>query len=153
LTAADSATIRALYQNFAQLESLAAWMSMERWIPSDPKPSPSTIKAGNLTNYERARAAWIADSRQEELDLPPVIPANVVIDVGSTRTTNNATMWLPAGSRLRFQPNVVVGDSVQSVLASLNLDSRTYGDWRVPSQGELTTLLTGFKPAPAYSPD
>lgn len=152
-TAADSAQIRALYENFAEYEALAAWMRMERWIPSDPEP-PGDTKEGYLPNFENARKEYLEQTREEHAGLPPLIPADVVIDAGSgVRSMNGATMWLPVAESVRYQPGNRDPGTVPVLLDELNADTnRGYGDWTVPANTDLTALLAGFTPAPGTTP-
>ena len=154
LTAADSAQIRAVYDNFAEYEALAAWMRMERWIPSDPAP-PEGTKAGNLPNYENARQEYLDQTRREHVSLPPVIPADTVIDVGPTlRTTNGAAMWMPVSSDAWYQPGNRDQGSVPGELDALNADrGLSLGDWEIPDATQLNTLLSGFSRAPGATPN
>ena len=83
----------------------------------------------------------------ESLYLPPMIPANTVIDSGPTagETTNNRPMWFPVSANLRFQPGVVGGGTVPTALVNFNHTyPHGFNDWQIPSQSTVTGLLTGF---------
>ncbi len=152
-TAADSAQIRVLYENFAEYEALAAWMRMERWIPSDPPP-PGDTKEGYLPNFENARKEYLDQTREEHAGLPPVIPEDVVIDAGpGQRSMNGATMWLPVAEAARYRPDDRGPGTVPVLLDELNADpTRSYGDWQIPANADLTALLSGFTPAAGTTP-
>ena len=154
LTADDSAQIRAMYDNFAEYEALAAWMRMERWIPSDPAP-PAGTKPGNLANYENARTEYLDQTQREHAGLPPVIPTDTVIDTGTgASTTNGATMWRPVASSARYRPGNRDAGSVPVLLDALNADvNRSYADWRIPTAANLSSLLSGFKAASGATPN
>ncbi len=155
LTSADSAQIRELYDSFAEYEALAAWMRMERWIPSEPTP-PEGTSPGNADIYENARKEYLDRTRREHAGLPPVIPADVVIDAGpgpARTTTNGAAMWQPVASAVRYQPDNRDPGTVPVALDGLNADARrSYGDWQIPTMATLRSLLSGFVPASGSTP-
>jgi hypothetical protein len=106
LTSAPSHEIRALYDALAAEEALAAWMLMERDLPTIRPFPPHPTSPGNIENYNLARRQFLGYRVSESRYLPPMIPANAVIDSGPTagETTNNRWMWLPVSANLRFQP-------------------------------------------------
>ncbi len=152
--AASSAEIRAVYDNFAEYEALAAWMRMERWIPSNPPP-PGDTKEGIIENFETARREYLAQTLEEHTGLPPVIPADVAIDAGTQPlAATSPTMWQPVASAVRYRPNHSDPGSVPALLAGLNADAfRSYGDWQIPSRADVNTLLSGFTPATGTTPN
>lgn len=161
LTTASSMELRRLYDAVAAEEELASWMLIERDIPTVTgplpyKPPPYPTSPGSIKNYELARQQALDYRISEQVNLPPVIPNGVVIDTGKlgADTTNNATMWLPAATNLRFQPGVEGKDTVPDSVVGLNARyADGFNDWRIPSQASLTTLLGGFTPAPGTTPD
>ena len=145
LTAEDSAQIRAVYDWFADYESLAAWMRMERFTPTEPGDTYAT--------YDIVRQQYLDATIKESLNLPPVIPQNVVIDggPGTPTTTNGKTMWLPSsGPNLRFNPGTTAeSGSVPIVQAAMNSSRKAgFNDWQIPSQSTVTALINGFVSTP-----
>lgn len=154
LTTEDSQQIRTLYGYYAEYEALAAWMRMERWLPSTPEPTNNA--PGDEIRFNNARTAYLRDTALEHASLPPMIPEDVVIDVGATprSTTNGATMLVPVASGNVHRPGYANRGMVPSLIDTLNADTlRSYGDWRVPSRKELTSLLADFTPAAGTTPN
>ncbi|WP_186526016.1 pentapeptide repeat-containing protein [Leekyejoonella antrihumi] len=148
LTAADSADLRNLHNQFADWEALAAWMKMERLLPSvDPSRVPAGVFPGDLAAYNQARRDFLGYRRSEAQNLVPAIPRDVVIDgstAGSTTTLTGARMYVPASTGLTYQPAVDRAGSVPRAVTELNArHAEGLNHWRVPSQAELTQLLTG----------
>lgn len=151
LTALQSSDVRNLYDQFADWEALAAWMSMERYLPAiDARRVPSGTFPGSLAAYNQARLAFLGYRRAEARNLVPTIPANVVIDGATANDSTNlagARMYLPAATGLTYRPDTDVAGSVPRAVTELNArHAEGLDDWRVPTQVELTQLLAG-KPA------
>jgi uncharacterized protein YjbI with pentapeptide repeats len=147
LTSAASREIRALYDALAAEEALAAWMLMERDLPTIRPFPPHPTSPGSLEHYNLARRQFLGYRVAEARYLPPMIPANAVIDSGPTagESTNHRQMWLPVSANLRFQPDV---DAPGTVPAALTTFNQRYPDgfnnWQAPSQNAVSALLSGF---------
>ena len=157
LTAVQSAQIRGLYDQFADWEALAAWMKMERNLPAiDADRVPSGTFPGSQASYNTARREFLGFRVSEARNLPPAIPAGVVIDAGSSVPrpgTSNTAMWIPVSGSLRFEPGVGGLGTVPGAQVDLNARyAEGFNDWQVPSQAGLTSLLGGLAAAPAKTP-
>lgn len=150
----DSATLRALYENYAEYEALASWMRMERWAPA-VAPLSDDIAPSSLTNFQYARRLYFTQLRAEHAGLPPVIPAVVVIDSGPARmTTIGATMWTPVDEGVRYVPDHTDPGSAPALLDQLNSHpGEDFGDWRIPAMSDLTRLMGGFTTTAGATPD
>ena len=151
LTADDSKILRDLYNALATQAALAAWLRMERYLPTIRPFPPSGTSPGSMQQFNTARTQFVENTRDEFVNLPPVIPDGVVVDVGpgAPNTTNNAMMWTPGSesNALRFIPGESGPGTVPYALTELNTSSAsTFTDWQVPSQRELAFLLAGNVP-------
>ena len=153
LTTQTSRDIRTLFDGLRQSEALAAYMKMERYIPANPDDPDA-----NWDLWELARTQFLAYNVQEFRYLPPVIPADVVIDAGPVATlrtsTNNVTMLLPAPDfgALPARPSAN-GNPIDAATARVNVGFRaTFSDWQIASQANLTGLLGGFEASKAPTP-
>jgi hypothetical protein len=142
LTSAHSATLRQLYEVMADQQALAVWMKAERYVALDRRVYNRTI-----ADYRQWRAV-------ELQHLAPLIPKNVVIDVGRPGiTTNNRLMWMPGGQGLDWMANAPNNNAptVARTLTGMNND-RVVGaglqGWRLPTRNQLTLFYEGtsFRP-------
>jgi uncharacterized protein YjbI with pentapeptide repeats len=154
LTTQTSRDIRTLFDGLRQWEALAAYMRMERYIPTDPNAPDA------WDTHELVRKEHLANSVLEFRYLPPMLPRDVVIDAGPVSTlrtsTNNVQMFLPASDLgdLRSRPGLTTGNPIDAARNKVNVEFRaTFGDWQVPSQPALSGLLGGFAPAAGSTPN
>jgi uncharacterized protein YjbI with pentapeptide repeats len=149
LTSADSARIRQLYQASAATEAMAAMLEIERNTPTSPAVmDPETGKAyktpPNPLIYDVARQEYLDNTVEEYVNLPPVIPADVVIDAGPSAraTTNKTTMFMPASTRPDLFARPGSANEVQPAVDGLNANlGAGFSDWTVPSQSTLSGLV------------
>lgn len=141
----DSDQLRALYNQFAQLEALASWMTVEVYQAR-----------GNTVGWHEAATRYTQQAKSEAASLPPMIPQGTVIDLGreNATTTFNQPMWIPPTtedrgwfggfqSTDRRQPgSVPANDEVGQTVKALNSQPNLGRDWGVPTSAQLTALLS-----------
>jgi hypothetical protein len=150
LTRVDSAALRAMYDQFAEQEALAAWMAME-YYASDP--------AGGV-NPNSALKAYGDGKTQEALDLSPMIPEGVVVDLGQPNavSTRNHSIWSLASTDdttywpINAESNNLVtttADGAGNAIKAFNSQAcpddaseACFTDWKIPSTAELKSLLS-----------
>ncbi len=149
LTRADSRSLRVLYQELANLRAVATWMSEEYW---SAKPAFE-----HLVN--RRRQALIHYGPNEEVNLPPMIPPGVVIDLGSggTERVTGQPMWFaPDAHDVEWMPAFTVGPQYGSTIQNDELSLRLQrlnspsfdpgagygGGWNVPTRQQFEALIS-----------
>lgn len=150
LNHADSVAMRTLYDQFAQAEALAAWMSMEYYsVTTAEGPTADTV----LSTYKH-------DKSLEEQELSPMIPEGDVIDLEQTNagTTRKHPIWALASTQatthwpVGVESNNLVttaadgaGDAVKAFNGSqsCSVDAPPcFKAWKIPSTVDLKSLLS-----------
>src|SRR4051794_6676113 len=150
LTLPDSQSLRDMYDQFAETEALAAWMSMEYYA--------ATTALG--VNPDSVLDTYNDDKKQETGDLSPMIPEGVVVDLGQLNavTTRNHPIWTLASTEdttswpINVESNNAVtttadgaGDAVKAFngrSCSDDADAVCFTAWKIPSGIELKALLS-----------
>lgn len=144
LSTADSKRLRSFYQQLADVRAVATWMSEEYW--SNKRGFQHVVRA--------RQKALVADNAKEKLNLPPMIPPGVVIDLGqggSDRATGQPMWFPPAEQDLSWLPRTTVGQRFGSSISLTQVDDRMAqlngrrdlgGSWVVPTRTQLTALLS-----------
>jgi hypothetical protein len=144
----DSEAMRALYDELAQGEALAAWMIAEYHVLDNRQ-----------TTRDAIFARYAQNTADEEAGLPPMIPAGAVIDLGDTvaTTTRNHPIWMLAGTQ--DQDHWVIHEETNDAVTTTNDGARTaivglnskpcnqlqpvcLSHWRIPSRADLTALMS-----------
>jgi hypothetical protein len=149
ITRADSRSLRVLYQELAALRAVATWMSEEYW---SAKPAFEHL-------VSQRRQALVNYGPIEEVNLPPMIPPGVVIDLGSggaDRVTGQPMWFAPDPHDLEWMPPFTVGAQYGSTIQNNELGLRLqrlnspsfdpgagYGSgWNVPTRQQFEALIS-----------
>jgi hypothetical protein len=149
----DSEAMRALYDELAQAEALAAWMIAEYHVLDNRQ-----------TTRDAIFARYAQNTADEEAGLPPMIPAGAIIDLGDTvaTTTKNHPIWMLATPQdqdhwvINEETNNAVGtgaDGAGQAIAALNSKSCVqptppaspppcFTHWRIPTRANMTALMS-----------
>ena len=150
LTNADSVSLRALYDEFAQVEGLATLMTAE-YYSKDKKFNP--LKPGD-DRVSGILKDYLDQSDLEHSRLPKMIPPGAVIDLGAVNqvSTDKKPMWYPptTADQSWYPDNSVYGiparNDAVSVLNALNTraaaDQVADNNWRIPTPQELIALMS-----------
>lgn len=137
LTHSQSEKLRGLYDQIRNTDALASWMLVE-FDASQP---------GNAWVHDAQ--SYLTNATNEEGALPPIIPDDALIDLGTqapqapATATTNKPMWQPASpdDKAWFPgyggvPQVT---AVDNTISALNA-SGGFRDWKVPSKAQLLRL-------------
>lgn len=147
LNRVDSESLQGLYGDLAQTEALASWMAAEYRSASPQNPEA----------FRNIMTAYLGNTKEEQENLPRLIPAGAVIDLGKVNsiTSSGKPIWFPASTEdLGWLPKNVLPspygtfatNEVGAAIANLNnpkLVGKVRGtDWRVPTAVQMTALLS-----------
>jgi hypothetical protein len=148
VTAQQSKVLADLATVFTEYEALALWMKAEYTAAKNPDLLPGLI----TTEIDGWHAA-------EQASMPPAIPDDAVVDLGTIASTTTSTagkpMWIPQRQAAANSGNFPAftwrpGDTtdargVDQALARLNTSAPgAFTDWRVPTKAQAATLFSGF---------
>ena len=145
LTRPDSESLRDMYDQFAETEALAAWMSMEYYAAT----TALGVKPDSVLN------TYNDGKTREKQDLSPMIPEGVVVDLGQLNavTTRNHPIWALASTEdttywpINVESNNLVtttADGAGNAVKAFNsrscpddADAVCFTTWTIPSTVEL----------------
>jgi hypothetical protein len=152
LTHPDSESLRDIYNQFAQAEALAAWMSLEYHA--------ATSAAGGLTP-EKVLKTYKDDRALEEQELSPMIPEGDVINLEQKNAagTRNHTIWALATTKdesswpINVESNnnvTTTADGATNAVNAFNNENKQscsgdpvcFTNWKIPSTVDLKALLS-----------
>ena len=89
LNRGDSESLQGLYGDLAQTEALASWMAAEYRSASPQNPEA----------FRNVITAYLGNTKEEQANLPRLIPAGAVVDLGKVNSISSAqssSMWAPS---------------------------------------------------------
>lgn len=150
LTRSDSARMRDLFAEFAEVRALASWMGAEYWASlgsgEDGVPSANEIEEGKVWD------SFLRNSKEAEAGRARFIPPGTILDVGTEGqdTARGRPLWVaPTPLDLTWLPPNNVGaaeplslDGVTDELRHLRSRAEFGGrDWHAPSSQEFLALV------------